>query len=356
MPEVDPTPASIPCGLCEAVARAEDRDALLTVLAEGLTGELGARACLIRLLNQELTELHPGAWYGVDDAAVAAMPRGLDDNVVDASALAQQRIIEVVDTRRDRRWRDLPLARQDGLVAVMAAPLCVSERCVGTLHVYFDSPHEYTGGERALMRSIGAQAAVALWRMQLQRQAEAVAEISRDISGSLEEGTVLAGVVRHAAEVLSFKASAIRLLDDEGERLEERAHHGLSERYVRKGPVEPRHSPVDRAVLEGRTVVVSEEEFDEQLAYPEEARREGIRSILCLPLRVKDRPVGVLRVYTASPHRFDRSEVQFLETLANHGAVAIENARLFEHLRRDYQDLTRAVWRWYDWGERPPRL
>ncbi|GAH16451.1 unnamed protein product, partial [marine sediment metagenome] len=34
----------------------------------------------------------------------------------------------------------------------------------------------------------------------------------------------------------------------------------------------------------------------------------------------------------------------------------IENARLFEHVKRDYEDLTQSVWKWYDWGSRPPKL
>jgi GAF domain-containing protein len=317
---------------------------------------LKARGSFIRVLDPSRTRLEPGAWHGVSEEDVSAMPEVVDDNTVDASALARQELIEVRDARQDPRWKHLPLAEQNGPISVMAAPLCVSERCVGTLHVYFESPHEFDDAERSLVRSVCAQAAAVLWRLLLQRQAEAVAEISREISSSLEEETVLDSITRQAAEVLSFKAASIRLLDEEGERLVQRSAHGLSERYPGKGPVEPGRSPADRAVLQGETVEVAEEEFDEKLAHPDAIRQQGIRALLCLPLKVKDRPVGVLRVYAAAPHSFDESERRFLQTLANHGAVAIENARLFEHVRRDYQDLKRAVWRWYDWGERPPRM
>ncbi len=341
--------------LCETLAKAQDRDALLQGVIEGLVGILNARAGFIRLLNQARTELEPGVWHGLADDAAAAMPRSLDKNPIDASALARDELIEVRDASKDPRWKKLPLADQDGLVAVLAAPLCVVERCVGTLHLYFDSPHQFDESERSVVRSVCAQVAAALWRLLLQRQGEVVAEISRDISSSLEESTVLENITRHAAEVLMFKAASIRMLDEDGERLTERSSYGLSETYLRKGPVELKNSPIDQAVLNGETVTVAEEEFDRKLEYPDEARREGVHSILCLPLRVKDRPVGVLRVYTATPYRFDPSEVRFLQTLANHGAVAIENARLFDHLRRDYQDLTRAVWKWYDWGQRPPK-
>jgi hypothetical protein len=42
--------------------------------------------------------------------------------------------------------------------------------------------------------------------------------------------------------------------------------------------------------------------------------------------------------------------------LADFGTVAIENARLYEHVRRDYEDLTKDVWKWYGWGEHKPQI
>jgi len=48
--------------------------------------------------------------------------------------------------------------------------------------------------------------------------------------------------------------------------------------------------------------------------------------------------------------------MEFLSTLADFGVTAMENARLYEHVRRDYEDLTKDVWKWYGWGEHPPTI
>jgi GAF domain-containing protein len=66
--------------------------------------------------------------------------------------------------------------------------------------------------------------------------------------------------------------------------------------------------------------------------------------------------IGVLRVYTSNPYSFTRSEIDFLSSLASSGAIAIENARLFEHVKSEYEELAKDVWKWYDWGKRFPRF
>ena len=280
------------CSLCQTVAMAEDRQSLLNTLATELVSMLDARASLIRLLNREQNELTPGAWHGVSEERVTAMPRSLDENTIDASALARQELIEVRNPSLDPRWKNLPLARQEGLVSVLAAPLCAAQRCIGTVHIYFEEKHQFTDYQRFFLRSVCTQAAATFWRQLLQRQAEAVAEVSREISSSLEESQVLGHITRYATEVLSLKGSSLRMLDEDGERLELRSTYGLSEDYMNKGPVELKKSPVDQTVLQGQAVTVNEDDFDAKLQYADQARREGIRSILCLPLFVRNRPVG----------------------------------------------------------------
>jgi signal transduction histidine kinase len=72
---------------------------------------------------------------------------------------------------------------------------------------------------------------------------------------------------------------------------------------------------------------------DTRFQYRDEARREGLRSMLSCPMRAKNRTLGVIRVYTAAPHVFEEQEESLLMNLANLGAVAIENARSYSELQ-----------------------
>jgi GAF domain-containing protein len=73
--------------------------------------------------------------------------------------------------------------------------------------------------------------------------------------------------------------------------------------------------------------------------YREQAKREGIASILSVPMKLRDRVIGVVRVYAADKHDFTDDEIDFVMAIANLGAIALENARLYDSVSRDYNAL-----------------
>ncbi len=78
---------------------------------------------------------------------------------------------------------------------------------------------------------------------------------------------------------------------------------------------------------------------DPRAQYQKEAEEEGIYSIVSVPFSVKGRIIGVLRLYTSQPRNFSQEEIGFFEALAEMGALAIENARMYEQLRKDYENV-----------------
>lgn len=165
-----------------------------------------------------------------------------------------------------------------------------------------------------------------------------------DIASSLDPDEVLNRLVRRVAAAMDVKAATLRLLEADGDVLSPRTTFGLSEAYLKKGPVDVKHSPLDRATLKGEPVWVEDVRRDSRFQYPEAAEREGLVSALCVPVTLHDEIIGVLRVYSDQRREFDREEVEFLSALAELGALAIENARLHEELRRDYNLTVDAIW------------
>lgn len=168
-------------------------------------------------------------------------------------------------------------------------------------------------------------------------------EIAKDLGTAKNLPAILNLIVKSAVDSLNIKASSLRLLDDEGKRLKLVAAYGLSEEYLKKGPVELDKSPIDKEAMTGKVVEIEDVTRDRLLQYPEEAVKEGIKSIICVPLLIRDKVIGSLRAYTSIPHRFSEAEKTFLSALANLGAIAIENAKLTESLRRRIESLSRLV-------------
>ena len=164
------------------------------------------------------------------------------------------------------------------------------------------------------------------------------------ISSSLELDEVLHRVVTSITEAMQVKACALRLLDAHTGELQLSAVYGLSKNYLTKGPVEVKSSLIDSEALCGAPVVVRDVRDDPRFQYQEAARREGIVSVLCVPLEVHGRAIGVIRVYTSEPYDFHEDDIQFLSVLASLAALAIENASLYDNLKRSYDGVMDVLW------------
>ena len=163
-------------------------------------------------------------------------------------------------------------------------------------------------------------------------------DIAKAVSSTLNFSEVLNTIAQLATKAMNAKACSIRLLNEDRGQLVVRAADGLSEQYLSKGQVDLDKSLVDRGALRGKPVPILDATKDPGFQYPEEARKEGICSVLCVPLSVREKPIGVLRLYTGEIHRFTDEEIDFLSALASQGAVAIENARTYQQL----EDLEQA--------------
>jgi len=156
--------------------------------------------------------------------------------------------------------------------------------------------------------------------------------------------SLLRSIVEIVAKATGAKACSLMLLTPDREVLLHTAAYGLSEWYLRKGPV--RVGKIISEVLEGKPVAVLDASKDERVLYREQAQREGIASILSVPMRLRGEVIGVVRVYTAKPYRFTDDDIHFVETMANLGAVALENLRAYDIIQKDYETLRREMLQW----------
>lgn len=173
---------------------------------------------------------------------------------------------------------------------------------------------------------------------------QALHQAAMTFSSSLELEEVLERSVRSITEAMQVKACVLRLLDTRTNRLLLGATYGLSGGYLSKGPVEIEHSSIDAEALQGKTVMIADVRADSRFQYREAARAEGIVSALCVPLEVHGKAIGVLRVYTGEQQTYNDDDIDFLTVLASLAALAIENASLYDNLKRSYDGVMEILW------------
>ncbi len=156
-------------------------------------------------------------------------------------------------------------------------------------------------------------------------------EITKAIGSSIDLETVLQLVVKSTCEMTGSKGCTLMLLDEKGENLEIKSFYGLSDQYVRKGPVAADRSISD--TLRGEAVIIEDAASDPRVQYPREARQEGIASIVSVPIMLRGKVTGVLRLYTSVPCRFSDDDIEFLSAIALQAGLAIQNAKMYEDVK-----------------------
>ncbi|HEY63263.1 MAG TPA: GAF domain-containing protein [Caldilineae bacterium] len=319
------------------------RQELLQRMLETIVQELGYKAASIRLLDHERQTLEIQAAVGLSERYLAKGPIEVAHSPIDREVL-QGNAVVLHDILYDGGLQYPDEARAEGIRSVLAVPLRIQERNLGVLRVYTAEPHHFLQDEQLLVSAVANLAARAIRNSQLYH---AMHTIASEVNSSLKLNEVLKALLRNVIQEMNCKAASIRLLGPRKRRLHLMAAEGLSERYLKKGDIWVKDSPIDREVLQGRPAMIYDVEHEVGFQYPEEAAREGIRSVLAVPLQVKGQIIGVLRAYSAQPHRFCEEEVEFLEAIADLGAIAIENARLHEALSEKYE-AAREDWAgWY---------
>jgi signal transduction histidine kinase len=218
--------------------------------------------------------------------------------------------------------------------ALQVSPWYGAALCIGSLVALCAAPPaERTGAVLTALALVAVSGAAihAAYRQRTEREDfSRIVSVVQRVSASLDAGEVIATVVSAAREATGAKASSLRLLAPDQHTLVVRAAEGLSKAYMDKGPVDVRRNPLDRKVLAGQIVQVRDVTTDPLFLYRDQAREEGIVSLLCVPLRQKDQIVGVLRVYSAYPRRFGPREIRIVTAMAAQAVVALRHAELHQ--------------------------
>lgn len=176
----------------------------------------------------------------------------------------------------------------------------------------------------------------------------ALRDVALAVNSSLEPSAVLRRITEHAAKAMNCKACTIRLLDGTGHFLLPTAAYGLSDTYMRKGPVEVGRSGLDGDVLGGKIIHLKDATSDGRFQYPESAKAEGLVSVLSAPLLVNGKTIGLIRVYSAETRDFTPDDETFMQTVAALSAMSIENARLHDALRNNYELMAKHAYSVYE--------
>ncbi len=165
---------------------------------------------------------------------------------------------------------------------------------------------------------------------------EALLNVSKAMSMSTELEEVVRLIVDSVKNALDIKGCALFLFNVNTSELEVAASSGLSNDYLNKGPVSAIRS-IGQSLKDG-PVAIYDVADDPRVQYPEEAQKEGIASILAVPMYSRGNIIGSMRVYTSEPWEFTLEDVNFVQALAQIAGILVDMCRLYQG-QKEYIDV-----------------
>ncbi|MDY6971677.1 MAG: PAS domain S-box protein [Thermodesulfobacteriota bacterium] len=168
--------------------------------------------------------------------------------------------------------------------------------------------------------------------------------ISTTVSSTLDLKKVLKSTIDKILEILEPDSMRIYLFDEKNEVLNLVAHKGLSYKFIKRAYIKRRKvgdGPMGHAALSGETRVV-DNYLRSTSPYVDLFVEEGLKSTAYIPLVSKGKPVGVMCVSSHTEFKFSANYMKFLTAIGNQIGMAVENANLYEHVKKAYEELKEA--------------
>jgi serine phosphatase RsbU (regulator of sigma subunit) len=157
---------------------------------------------------------------------------------------------------------------------------------------------------------------------------EQIYQITTLVAGRFTLQEALDKLAEAAVKITGLKACSIRLLDEDAGDLKMRSTYGLSEEYRNKGVVN-KDDPVIKAAFAGEAVVLDDMQDDDRVSFKGATVKEGLVGQLTVAMKFRDKPIGVLRLYSGKPVHFEDDDIDLARAIGSQCAVAITNAKLY---------------------------
>ena len=331
-------------------ASSEPLEAVVRAFGEALAGLVPCDAIGAALVDTERGEA------SVVDVSVAAAPRGgragrvpLEGTLLARLAADPRplRIDDTADAGLPPRTREFFAAR--GLRSAIVAPLVARGAVAGAVTAAAREPSAFTDADLEVFTELAQPLASAIAQRRLleesNRRAEALAALyrtSRLISARLELPAVLEEISRAVTALTGGTGCGIGLLDAAGRRLEHVAAHGFESDEWRRLSLPVGEGIIGTCARDGVAIRVDDVRVDPRSARRDIDELEGLRSLLCVPLRAAGALIGVISAISTEPGAFTAHHQGILEAFAEQAGIAIHNARLFEERARRARE-TRAL-------------
>lgn len=321
---------------------------LLDLIMDSCISELEADTGSIMLLDEEKEELKISTARGLSEQVISTTRIKLGDGIAGTVAKEGEPLL-LIGKVQDLRFRKI--REQEKIKSAMCVPLSVRDKVIGVLSVNrLKKAIDYTSEDLGLLSLFASQAASALANAELYSKAESqireltkINEITQTLSAIRTEDEIFRLLADALYEIVGFDFCSLLIYEtEEISWLYVKTHYQLSQEYF---------SQVKNRLLSTfkdlSDISISQEHLSievEKISHPSSnlipLKEKEFESFLTFPLVVRGKVLGILNICSLEKRAFSQDNLRILSTLANTGAISLENARLYRGMRQKVTELS----------------
>ncbi len=296
-------------------------------------------SCLIYLYDGLNNELVAAASNDTEITRTSDLKLKMGEGITGWAAKEKKPVMLSKEAYKDKRFKEFASLKEDRYEALLSVPVLSRNQLVGVINLQNRNEHVYPANQAKLLFTVGRYLGSAIRNaiaheeiVKKAGQLDLLSKISRTIVSDYYLKEILQLIVAMTAKVMDSRICSIMLLDPKKEELVISATQSLSDDYVNKPNLKVGQSVSGRVVVEKKPITVLNVTKEPDYMYPKIAKKEGIVSLLSVPMMIKDRVIGVINSYTKNEHVYKKEEIDILQAVANQAAVAIENTNLSQEI------------------------
>ncbi len=238
--------------------------------------------------------------------------------------------------------------KEEKLESLMSSPLILRGKPIGVINAWrLKENGLFNESELNFLVGIAHQVSICIESGKLfqetNRQAQeaaAIAEVGRDISSTLQLDIVMERIASYAMNLLHAETSAVYLIDATTSTLHAIAALGLDSEEIKNDPLSIGTGILGNIALQNIGEIVNDTANDPRAIIVKGTEKNPLEHIMGVPILMKDKHTGLLAIWRSGVDtEFAPRELEFLTSLAQQAAVAIENARLYDEAQRRLKEL-----------------
>jgi signal transduction histidine kinase len=298
-----------------------------------------ADGCSLFLFNPYTESLEPAVTFGIKPAEIRISRIALGKGICGLVFKNRKSLLSNDVNNDDRFDKPSKLEFIFDTYKIIAAPLILGRKCLGVVEI-LNKPgsNDFTIKEMGLLKTMSKKIAVLVENEQLfdrccQKlyQRDTILDLAREVNTARELPDLLNYIVITAAELLDSEGSSLLLR--KGDVLRFEIVFGEKGTQLMEFTVPLGAGIAGSVALSGKSTIVNQANVENSGIYREIDKKSGFktRNLLCVPLRVKERIIGVVEVVNRREKEgFNEDDISLLEGFANEAAIAIERAQLIE--------------------------